>query len=406
MRITLLSNGHGEDTVGALLAEQLWALEPALTLRALPTVGLGRAYERAHVPLLEPRCELPSGGLLLHSLDAFWHDLRAGFLTLTRRQLGALSRLETDALIVVGDVYALLLSKLVKTQYRFYVQTLVSSYHTADYQAGSVIDSEIGSEADGTAKRTPNRPNRYFMEHFSPLERQLMRRNTHTYVRDAPTASLLARSGLAVSALGNPVLDTLEPGAPLPLPLTTPVVALLPGTRRYKTAALNTMLGALAVMPEATGLVAWTEPAPPDSSWQVVTEGLWRRGERVWLLNGRFSDVLNAADLVLSTAGTASEQAASLGKPVVAFAVPPLYTGAFLANQQRLLGAALTRCRAEPRALALELQTLWRDRARYQAAAEAGRTRMGGRGGAAAIATDILARSRVVQSVKSKLYHS
>ncbi len=390
MRITLLSNGHGEDTVGALLAEQLWALEPTLTLRAFPTVGLGRAYERAQVPLLGPRRELPSGGLLLHSLDAFWQDLRAGFLTLTRRQLGALSRLETDALIVVGDVYALLLGNLVKTKYRFYVQTLISSYHsTADYQT----DDEADHKADGTAKRTFNHPNRYFMEHFSPLERQLIRRNTHTYVRDAPTASLLARSGLAVSALGNPMLDALEPGAPLPLPLITPVVALLPGTRRYKTAALNMMLGALAVMPEAAGLVAWTDPVPPDSSWQVVTDGIWRRGERVWLLNHRFSDVLNAADLVLSTAGTASEQAASLGKPIVAFAVPPLYTGAFLANQQRLLGAALTRCRAEPRALALELQTLWHDQARYQAAAAAGRTRMGGRGGAAAIATDILAHS-------------
>ena len=384
MRITLLSNGHGEDTVGALLAEQLWALEPTLTLRAFPTVGLGQAYERARVPLLGPRRELPSGGLLLHSLDAFWRDMRAGFLTLTRHQLIALSRLETDVLVVVGDLYALLLGNLVRAERRFYVQTLVSSSHS-------------------TAKRTPSRPNRYFMEHISPLERQLMRRNTHTYVRDAPTASLLARSGLAVSAPGNPMLDALRPGEPLPLPLTTPVVALLPGTRRYKTAALATMLAALAVMPEATGLVAWTEPAPPDGSWQAVADGLWRRGERVWLLNGRFSDILGAADLVLSTAGTASEQAASLGKPVVAFAVPPLYTEAFLANQQRLLGAALTRAQAEPRALALELQTLWHDRARYRAAAEAGRTRMGRRGGAAAIAADILARSLVGPDVKLQL---
>ena len=384
----LLSNGHGEDVVGALLAEQLWALEPALTLRAFPTVGLGQAYERARVPLLGPRRELPSGGLLLHSLDAFWHDLRAGFLTLTRRQLVALSRLETDVLVVVGDLYALLLGNLVRAERRFYVQTLVSSYHSAP---------------DRMADRSQSRPNRYFMEHISPLERQLMRRNTHTYVRDAPTASLLARSGLAVSAPGNPMLDALGPGEPLPMPLTTPVVALLPGTRRYKAAALATMLAALAVMPEATGLVAWTEPAPPDGSWQAVADGLWRRGERVWLLNGRFSDILGAADLVLSTAGTAGEQAASLGKPVVAFAVPPLYTEAFLANQQRLLGAALTRAQAEPRALALELQTLWHDRRRYQAAAEAGRTRMGRRGGAAAIAADILAHSLVSPNVKPQL---
>ena len=373
MRITLLSNGHGEDTVGALLAKELWALEPTLSIRALPTVGLGQAYERAHVPVFGPRRDLPSGGLLLHSRGALWGDLRAGFLTLTRRQVGALSRTETDVLIVVGDFYALLLSTLVRAKKRFYVQTLVSSRHLTD-----------------SSKR---RPNRYFMEHFSFPERQLIRRMTHTYVRDAPTASLLARSGLKVSALGNPVLDALSPGAPLPFRLAPPVIALLPGTRRYKVAALDTMLAALELTPEAAGLAAWTEPSPPDASWQPAGDGIWRRGERAWLVYDRFSEVLQAADLVLSTAGTASEQAASLGKPIVAFPVPPLYTAAFLANQQRLLGAALTLSQAEPRAVALELRVLWRTPARYQAAAEAGRAHMGERGGAAATATDILRRS-------------
>ena len=373
MRVTLLSNGHGEDAVGALLAVQLRRLEPTLKLSAFPTVGLGHAYSRVQVPLWGPRLELPSGGLTLHSLGAFWGDMRAGFLPLTGRQLRALSRLETDVLITVGDVYALLLGNLVRAELRFYVQTLVSSYH---------------------AKPPWSRPNRYFMERFSPLERRLMRRNVHSYVRDAPTASLLARSGLAVSALGNPMLGALEPGAPLALPLSSPVVALLPGTRRYKQAALATMVAALEVMPEATGLVAWTDEEPPQNGpWEAAPSGSWRCGERIWLVYDRFADVLAAADLVLSTAGTASEQAAALGRPVVAFAVPPLYTGAFLRNQQRLLGAALTRCPAEPQVLASELRALWQDRERYRAASAAGRTRMGKRGGAAAIAADILKRT-------------
>lgn len=370
----LLSNGHGEDVVGTLLAKHLWQLEPTLTLEAFPTVGLGHAYARAGVPLLGPRRELPSGGLLLHSAGAFWADLRAGFLTLTRRQLSALRRLETDVLITIGDLYALLLGNLVRTKRRFYVQTLVSSYHSGEH-------APLG------------RPNRYFMERFSLPERRLMRRNVHTYVRDEPTAASLARAGLAVSALGNPMLDALEPGAPLGLPLTAPVVALLPGTRRYKEAALEVMVAALAALPEATGVVAWTEAAPPNDLWKPVSEGIWRRADRVWLVSDRFSDVLAAADLVLSTAGTASEQAAALGLPVVAFPVAPLYTGAFLANQQRLLGAALTLCQAEPRAVAAALRALWSNHESYRAASDMGRVRMGKRGGAAATAADILART-------------
>lgn len=102
--------------------------------------------------------------------------------------------------------------------------------------------------------------------------------------------------------------------------------------------------------------------------------------------------MLGAADLVLSTSGTASEQAAALGRPVVAFPVPPSYTGAFLANQRRLLGEALTVSSAEPAALAAALSELWRDPARYAAAAAAGRDRMGPPGGVRAIAEDILRR--------------
>ena len=380
MRVTFLSNGYGEDTVGARLAEQLRALEPTLTLQAFPTVGLGHAYARAGVTLTGTRCDLPSGGLMLHSLSAFRDDLRAGFVPLTWRQLRDLSRLETDVLVVVGDVYALLLGNLVRTKARFYVQTLVSSHHLA---------------RDTPTYKRYFRPNRYFMERFSAPEKVLLRRNVHTYVRDVPTASLLARSHLEVSALGNPMLEALVPSTALALPLASPVVALLPGTRRYKVAALETMLAALAALPEATGLVAWTEASPPDARWEAVKDGIWRRGDRLWLVSNRFADVLGAADLVLSTAGTASEQAAALGRPVVAFPVAPLYTEAFLANQQRLLGDALTRCRAEPRVLAAALRDLWRDQTRYHAASQAGRTRMGEGGGAAAIAADILRRAAV-----------
>ena len=374
MRVTLLSNGHGEDVVGALLARAFLALEPALSVQAFPTVGTGAAYEPLGIPILGPRRALPSGGLMLHSLNAFSGDLRAGFLPMTGLQLRALRRLETDALVVVGDLYALTLGNFVRTPGRFYVQTLVSSRHQPS--SGGQL-------------------NRYFMERFSPPERLLIRRSVrHSYVRDAPTAALLAHSGLPVSALGNPMLDALEPGEPLSLPLkqplTRPVVALLPGTRAYQGAALETMLGALEHLPGATGLVAWAGPEP-DGRWAQVGPEVWRSGPH-YLLRGCFAAVLHAADLVLSTAGTASEQAAALGRPVVAFPVPPSYTAAFLANQRRLLGDALTLAPAEPAALAAALRALWADRKRYGAAAAAGRARMGPAGGSAAIAGDILRR--------------
>lgn len=360
--------------MGALLAEALLACDGGLAVQAFPTVGTGGAYDRLGLPVLGPRRDLPSGGLMMHSVDAFWGDLRAGFVPLTLAQIRALRRLETDLLIVVGDLYALLLSSLVRTRGRFYVQTLVS-----------------------VRQRGRSRPNRYFMERFSAPERALMRRLVrHSYVRDAPTAAFLQAFGLPVSALGNPMLDAVRPTAPvaLPVPLAPPVVALLPGTRRYKEVALETMVRALAGWPEATGLVAWPGTAPPTGRpWQAVAEGVWRGAHNVYLLTGRFAEVLAAAQLALGTAGTANEQAAALGRPVVAFPVPPLYTRAFLANQRRLLGDALTLCEADPVRVARALRDLWHDRNRYELAAATGRARLGERGGSRAVARDILARA-------------
>lgn len=397
MRLTLLSNGHGEDTVGAALGGAFRELSPELDLRAFPTVDAGRAYERLGVPILGPRRVLPSGGLTVHTPSAFMADLRAGFLPMTAAQVRALRGLRTDALVVIGDLYALLLSSLVRTPARFYVQTLVSSYH-----------QRAGSPESGA--RSPL--NRFFMERFSAPERALMRRLVrHTYVRDAPTAALLTRHGLPVSALGNPMLDALTPPEPLAGPLaaslTPPVVALLPGTRCYAPASLERMLAALTRWPEATGLVAWSGEALPElPGWQFLpVGGAWRLqrlgacahqkgGPRIFLLQDRFAAVLHASQLVLGTSGTAHEQAAALGRPVVAFALPPLYTRAFVENQGRLLGAALTVCEGEPSALAGALRALWYDSARYQRASEAGRARMGPPGGGAAIARDILGRLR------------
>jgi uncharacterized protein (TIGR03492 family) len=370
--VTLLSNGYGEDAVGARLACELRRLEP-LHLQAYPTVGTGDAYEAVGVPVLGPRRTLPSGGLMMHSAQAFWGDLRAGFLPLTRRQLTDLKRLQTDALIVVGDLYALLLGCRVGTRARFYVQTLVSV----------------------TQRRRGGRPNRYFMERFSPLERRLMRRAVqHSYVRDAATASYLRGLGVPASALGNPMFDPgpAEPDAATALAaLSSPVVGLLPGTRGYREASLELMLRALATWPAATGVVAWTGQVLPPGNWEPLAAGVWRRG-RHYLLTGRFAEVLRRADLVLGTSGTANEQAAALGRPVVAFPVPPLYTPAFLANQRRLLGDALTVCKAEPHALGSALRALWCDPERYRQAAEAGKTRLAGAGGGRAIARDVLAR--------------
>lgn len=383
--LTLLSNGHGEDAVGALLARTLLRERPTLNLQAFPLVGRGSVYEETGIPVLGPRRALPSGGLLMHSPQLLWQDVRAGFLPMTLQQLRDLRRLRTDVLVGVGDVYALLLASVPRARARYQVQTLVSARH-----------------GGGTFQL-----NRYFMERVSYPERALMRwLLTHVYVRDEATAAWLRTKGLThVSALGNPMLDALR-GRALPQHAHhTPCAALLPGTRRYAADALTLMLSALAQSPTVTGLVAWAggtlppPPAPwtrcdaPPGSAAGLVATFKHKQQRAYVYEGRFADVLHSAQLVLGTSGTANEQAAALGRPVVSFPVPPLYTRAFLENQKRLLGAALSLSEPHSAAIARTLSGLLDDAESLTGAAEEGVARMGKPGGAEAIVRDILARS-------------
>ena len=396
MRVTFLSNGHGEDAIASLLAKALVQQDPSLNLQAYPVVNEGHAYDDLDISILGPRKRMPSGGLLMHSWQMFVQDLQAGFIPMTLSQCYDLWKLKTEVLIVIGDLYALVLSSLVKTNYRFYVQSLVSAHQTS----------------------SQNKPNRYFMEHISYPERALMRHNVHqAYVRDDLTAAQLKAKGLTrVSYLGNPMLDALQGQAMLGFTQLAhtqssftqpahakPVIAVLPGTRDYALESLKIMLEAFKLLPNMIGLVAWSGgELPAVAEWQVEADysqgpalKLSFQQSVIYIYEGRFADILHTADIVLGTSGTANEQAAALGKPVIAFPVPPLYSQAFLENQKRLLGAALVITESTPSHIAQAVKHLLEDSSAYETAALVGRERMGKPGGSVAIVADMLARLKL-----------
>jgi uncharacterized protein (TIGR03492 family) len=81
------------------------------------------------------------------------------------------------------------------------------------------------------------------------------------------------------------------------------------------------------------------EPAPGACASGPLLAG---HGLRLLLGWGRFSGILAAADLVISMAGTASEQAVGLAKPVLQLAGRgPQFTESFAEAQRRLLGSGL-----------------------------------------------------------------
>jgi len=236
-----------------------------------------------------------------------------------------------------------------------------------------------------------------------------------TFARDEPTALALMRGGVRARYAGNAMMDQVAaPEFALPIADSAIHVALLPGSRSdapqnaraaarrllrmsvlsgkqvqaflalAPAADVDAIIGALkaegfevTVNPQITGVIALAS----------------RDAVEIGLVRGGLAASLGAANVVLGQAGTGNEQAAGLGKPVVAAAAPgesPQSVGWYRMRQQKLLGEALVVFQGDDDTFARDVLALLADRDRIAAMGAAGRERMGAPGASDAIAQAVL----------------
>ena len=372
-RLLIVSNGYGEDLEAAQVVRALPS--DRLDVAAYPLVGLGRAYP-AGVALLDPRRDFPSGGFGVRAgWRSTWADLRHGWLAFWRAQRRALraQRGRRDLVLAAGDVYCLAM---------------------AAAAGGPTVYLAL--------------PKSEYVGPHSPLERLLIRRlATRVFARDEVTAGALRRRGIDAHYVGFTLMDALVvTGETFGLPAGRPVVTVLPGSKPPAFDNLPLLLRTMErvtarVTPPPDVLVAWAPNLDGERLRRTVETagGQWIDGRRFRLgplealvTSEHFADALARATVVLGMAGAAHEQAAGLGKPVVAFpGTGPQFTAAFLAEQQRLLGDALVATRSPEAAVEAVLRLLG-DPAERDRRGAIGRARQGGPGGAAAIARYLLTR--------------
>ena len=396
--LLIVSNGGAEDLIGAALARELLRLAN-LEVLALPLVGAGAAYSGA-ARLAGPTLDLPSGGFPFGSLGNLRADLNAGLIGTSLSQGLAAWRAgrQVGRVVVVGDSFALTVGTLAARQVKrsgprlklsrlplIHLQPLVSRLY-----------------GEGMGLRDHLRElNALGANAFMPWEVALGRKIERVYTRDAASARYLALKGVNAVYRGSFAMDVLPaPEHSLERALDgRALLALMPGGRGDARESLPIMLDAAARLPGMQGVVTWPKhwsDLPDLPGWtleiQSDMQAVLERGDtRVWLLRGAFSAVLNAARLAVGTAGTASEQAAGLGVPVVGFATSgPQYTPGFARRQARLLGLALTLTEADAGAVAAALERLNTQPERYRAAAQAGQDRIGQAGALSQIAAEIL----------------
>ncbi|WP_115017711.1 lipid-A-disaccharide synthase-related protein [Synechococcus sp. UW140] len=328
-RLLLLSNGHGEDLSGALLGRALQRCGHQVD--ALPLVGGGHPYRDAGIPLMANTREFSTGGLGYTSLRGRLTELIQGqVLHLLQSWLQLIRIRRRYALVVViGDVIPVMAAWLSGRPVATYLVAYSSHYEgrlNLPWPCGNCLSST---------------------------------RFLAVYSRDLLSAEDLSlQLGRPVHFLGNPFMDpVLAPAAPRPPRRYR--LALLPGSRRPELEQnLLLLLQVIQRLPAHLfsnqelavdlALIRSLDDAALQAliaphAWQIHRSdhqvALVKGALRVEVQRGAFASVLQNANLVISMAGTAAEQAVGLAKPVLQVAGKgPQFTANFAEAQRRLLG--------------------------------------------------------------------
>ncbi|MBK16787.1 MAG: hypothetical protein CMK49_02070 [Prochlorococcus sp. SP3034] len=330
-KILILSNGHGEDLSGSLLAKELTKM--GHTVDALPIVGNGGIYKKNEIKVVCKTKEFSTGGLGYNSLKGRINDLFNGQIIylFNKLLLTFLIRKQYKYFLVVGDIVPITFAWLCGKKFFVYLVAYSSHYE---------------------GKLRLPWPSKLFLSSS---------RLKNLYTRDLFTANDLTNQlGRKVFFYGNPFMDVflsykkeakqghfnilLLPGSRTPeiinnFNLMISILENLSKYQYFKNVELNFAIVNNLSPHKIINILS-------SNKWSLFksrsnTEHLVMKYKSI-IVNFRwnsFEECLFNSDLVLSMSGTAAEQAVGLNKPVIQIeGYGPQFTKSFADAQRRLLG--------------------------------------------------------------------
>jgi lipid-A-disaccharide synthase len=129
--------------------------------------------------------------------------------------------------------------------------------------------------------------------------------------------SFYREHNVAVTYVGHPLIDEMKPGSTGKSAGATLRVALMPGSRRHEVRSLlPPMLDAVAILKKERDVDAFVIQAPTITSAELLNV-MQHAGEFVRIVPHDRGEALSAADVALSSSGTATLECAIAGTPVV-----------------------------------------------------------------------------------------
>jgi uncharacterized protein (TIGR03492 family) len=330
-KILILSNGHGEDLSGSLIAKQF--VKNGYSVHALPIVGKGNHYEKEKIKIIGKTKQFSTGGIGYNSFKGRLTEIFRGeiFYLLQRLYLTYKIRKKYDYFFVVGDIVPVFFAWICNKDFFTYLVAYSSHYES---------------------KLKLPWPSKFFL---------LSQKAKKIYTRDSLTANdLTSQLKKKVSFLGNPFMDKLL-SRKKEFKESEFSIGLFPGSRLPET--LDNLVLILEVLETLSDLkyfqkidfnFAIVNALSSSKIKDIFQKRRWLYLEKIkdnypmkfqfkslevniyW---NNFDKILLKSRCCISMAGTAAEQAIGLGKPVIQIeGKGPQFTKSFAEAQRRLLG--------------------------------------------------------------------
>ncbi len=330
-RILLLSNGHGEDLSGSLIAKQL--VNSGFSVEALPIVGKGIHYEKEKIKIIGNTKEFSTGGIGYNSFKGRLNEIFGGEIiyVLKRLYLTYKIRKKYNYFFVVGDIVPVFFAWVCKKDFFTYLVAYSSHY-------------------EGELKLPW--PSKFFL---------ISKKAKSIYTRDFLTANdLTFQLKKKVYFFGNPFMDKFF-FRDKELKKSEFSIGLFPGSRFPE--ILENFVLILEVLEALSDLsylqkiefnFALVNSLSSSKIREIFKNRKWVYLEKINEKNllrfqyksfkvnvywNNFDEILLQSKCCISMAGTAAEQATGLGKPVIQIeGKGPQFTKSFAEAQRRLLG--------------------------------------------------------------------
>jgi len=330
-KILILSNGHGEDLSGSLIAKQF--VQSGYSVSALPIVGNGNHYKKEKIKIIGRTKEFRTGGIGYNSLKGRLTEIFGGeiFYLLKRLYLTYKIRKKYDYFFVVGDIVPVFFAWVCKKDYFTYLVAYSSHY-------------------EGKLKLP-------WLSKFFLLSEKAKK----IYTRDSLTANdLTLQLKKKVFFLGNPFMDKFF-SRKKELKISKFSIGLFPGSRFPE--ILENFVLIIEVLEALSDLryfeniefnFAIVNALSPSKVKDIFKNRKWLNLQKIkdkhllkfqhksLVVNiywNNFDKILLKSRCCISMAGTAAEQAIGLGKPVIQIeGKGPQFTKSFAEAQRRLLG--------------------------------------------------------------------